>query len=213
MRDTVKTTSTACLLVFLLAGLSLGQNRLQSGPSPAVVGPAYDVSIGYANLTMAIPSAGHVNLSGVDASGTVALSPRWGATIDSSYLRSSDVLSTTHQGYMLSLHTGPVFYPVEHGNTRLFVRALAGAALVDGAVPLKSPEYYCGWLVRPTYAFGGGIEHSVSGQFVVRINADYVRTSFYGATGAVQPQNNLRVAASVVFHLRQHRHQSRARLR
>ena len=89
----MRTVGKVCLFVFVMAASALAQ-RLQSGPSPAVAGPAYDVSVGYTYLTMPISSAGRVGLNGLDSSASVTLSPRWGATFDSSYLRTSNVLST-----------------------------------------------------------------------------------------------------------------------
>ena len=207
MRNAMRTIGTICLFGLVMAAPALAQ-RLQSSPSPAVTGPAYDLSAGYTNLSMAIPSAGRANFNGLDFSGNIGLSPRWGATLDSSYLYTSDVLSTQHQGYVFSLRTGPVFYPVSHRNTRVFVHALAGAALVDGAVPITDNEDFHGWLLRPSYAFGGGVEHPVSGQLGIRVIGDYVRTQFYDSAGAVQPQNNLQLTVNFVFRLRQHPHRS-----
>jgi len=204
----MKTIEKVCFFVFVLVVPTLAQSQQAVGPSPAVAGPAYDVSVGYTYLSLAVPAAGRVNLNGLDVSGCVALSPRWGATVDSSYLRASNVLGTPHDGYLLSFHGGPVFYPVEHGNTRMFVHALAGAALVDGAVPKSETDYFHGWLARFSYAIGGGIEHSVSGPFAVRLSGDYLRTAFYNSAGAVQPQSNLQVAVSVVFRLKERQHRS-----
>ena len=208
----MKTIRKACFFGFVMMGTALAQNRLQSSPSPAVAGPAYDVSVGYSHLSMPMPSAGRVNLNGLDFSGSIGLSPRWGATLDSSYLYTSDVLSTRHQGYMLSLHAGPVFYPVEHGNTRVFVRALAGVGLVDGAVPISETRNLHGWLLGPSYTVGGGFEHFVSGQFAVRVNGDYLRTRFYDSADTVRPQNNLRLTVSFVFRLKEHPHRSSTQL-
>lgn len=197
-------------LVMVMPALA---QRLQSGPSPAVAGPAYDVSVGYTYLSMPISSAGRAGLNGLDSSASVALSPRWGATIDSSYLRTSDVLTTPHQGYVLSLQAGPVFSLLERRNTRVFVRGLAGAGLVDGAVPVSNTSYFHGWLLRPAYTAGVGVERSVSGNLAVRVNGDYVRTTFYDGAGAAQAQNNLRMTVSFVFRLkeRQHRYSSQVR--
>jgi hypothetical protein len=162
---------------------------------------------------MPISSAGRANLNGLDFSGSIGLSPRWGATLDSSYLYTSEVFSTLHQGYVLSLHTGPVFFPVEHGNTRVFVRALAGVGLVDGAVPVSETRDFHGWLLRPSYALGAGVEHAVSGQLAVRLNGDYLRTAFYDSAGTVQPQNNLRLTVSFVFRLKERPNRSSTQLR
>jgi hypothetical protein len=207
MRNTIRTIGKVCFFGLAMVAPALAQN-LVTAPSPAVIGPAYDVSVGYSRLAMSMPSAGRANFNGLDFAGNLGLSPRWGATLDSSYLYTPDVLDTHHQGYMLSLHTGPVLYPIEHGNTRVFVRALAGMGLVDGAVPITDSRNFHGWLVRPSYVFGAGVEHFVSGQLGVRINGDYLRTSFYDSDGAVEPQNNLRLTVSFVFRLKERANRS-----
>ena len=212
MRNLMRTTGKACFLVLVMVAAAVAQNRLQSSPSPAVVGPAYDVSVGYSHLSMPMPSAGRVNFNGLDFSGNIGLRRRWGATIDSSYFYAHDVLSTRHQGYMFSLHGGPMFYPIEHGNTRLFVRALAGAALVDGAVPISKTQNLHGWLFQPSYVLGGGVEHSVSEQLAIRVIGDYLRTGFYNAADTTQPQNNLRLTVSFVLRLKERPHKSTTQL-
>jgi hypothetical protein len=212
MRNTVRTIGKICFFGFVMVVPALAQ-KLQSAPLPAVTGPGYNLGVGYTYLSMPIPGAGSVHFNGLDFNGNVALSSRWGATLDSSYLYTPEVLGSRHQGYVASLYTGPMFYPVAHGNTRVFVHALAGAALVDGAVPITKHEDFHGWLVRPSYTFGAGIEHPVSSQLGVRVIADYVRTEFYDSTGAVQPQNNLRFTVNFVFRLTQRPRRSSAQLR
>jgi hypothetical protein len=202
MKDLIRTIAKVFLFTALLGAPASGQS-LQSAPAPAVAAPAYDVSVGYANLMMARPGgAGHADLNGVDVSGSVALKSRWGVTVDSSYVRTSSVFDTPHQGYVYSVHAGPAFYPFEHRNTRVFIRGLAGAAITDGGVPINETHYFHGWLGRPSYVFGGGVEHAVSEGFGVRVGGDYLRTSFYDAAGAVQPQNSLQLTVSAVFRLR-----------
>jgi hypothetical protein len=206
MRNPITTAGKVYLLVFVMVAPALAQSRLQSTPAPAIAGPAYDVSVGYSYLSMPIASAGRAGLNGLDFSGNVALGPRWGVTLDSSYLRASNVVSTPHQGYALTFLTGPVFSLVQHGNTRVFLRGLGGAGLIDGGVPVTDTSYFHGWLLRPSYAVGVGFERPVSEQLGVRVIGDYLRTTFYDATGAAQAQNNLRVTVSVVFRLKERRH-------
>lgn len=208
----MRTIGKLCFFGFVMVAPALAQNQMVNAPSPAVSGPAYDVSLGYSRISMPIASAGRANFNGLDFAGSIDLSPRWGATLDSNYLYTPAILDTRHQGYVLSLYTGPVFYPIEHRNTRVFVRALAGMSLVDGAVPITESQDFHGWLVRPSYAVGGGVEQVVSGQLAVRINGDYLRTSFYDAAGAVEPQNNLRLTLSFVFRLKERPHRSSAQL-
>jgi hypothetical protein len=111
--------------------------------------------------------------------------------------------------FQLSLLGGPVFYPFEHGNTRLSVHALAGGALVDGAIPINTTDYFHGWLVRFAYAAGGGIDLALSGPFGVRVQADYLHSEFFNAQGAVRPQGNLRLTVSLVLRLSERRQSPR----
>jgi hypothetical protein len=200
-----------CSLMMLLIVPALAQNRL-ADPAPAVTGPAYDLSAGYSYLNMPIPAAGHVHLNGLDVSGTMALGPHWAAVIDTSYLRTGDVLGISHPAYMLNTQAGPEFYPFEIRNTRFFFRALGGMALVDGAAPGAGTQFYHGWLISPSYAVGPGFEHSVSEQLALRINSDYLRTSFYDFAGVSRPQNNLRLTVSVIFRLKDRQHRPGSRL-
>jgi hypothetical protein len=213
MRNPITTAGKVYFFVWMMVAPALAQSRLQSAPAPAIAGPAYDVTVGYSYLSMPVASAGRAGLNGVDFSGNVALGPRWGATLDSSYMRTSNILSTPHQGYALMVHTGPVFSLVQHGNTRVFLRALGGVGLVDGGVPVTATSYFHGWLLRPSYAVGAGFERPVSEQLGVRVIGDYLRTTFYDATGSAQGQNNLRLTVSAVFRLkeRRHRYSSQAR--
>ena len=203
MRNAMRTIERVGFILFALVAPALAQNQRATEPAPAAAGPAYDMSVGYANVTMAMASAQHVNLSGLDVGGSAHLNSRWGAMVDSTYVRTPDVLGTRHAGYQLSFLGGPVFYPFDHGKTRFSVHALAGATLVDGAVPINTTDYFHGWLVRFSYAAGGGIERPLSGPFGVRVQADYLHSAFFDAQGAVRPQNNLRLMVSLVLRLRE----------
>jgi hypothetical protein len=202
MRNATRTTNKVCFFLFVVAP-ALAQNFDSRGASPAATGPAYDLSIGYSNLSMAIPAARHASLSGLDLSGDVTVSPRWGATLDTNYVRTSNILGTPRAGYALISQAGPVFSPVEHRNTRVFVRVLAGMGLVDGAMPISKTAYFHGWSARPSYALGGGVEQSISGPFALRVSGDYLRTSFFDTAGGLRPQSNVRATVSLVFRLNQ----------
>ncbi|MGA2359422.1 MAG: hypothetical protein ABSF66_10495, partial [Terriglobales bacterium] len=116
MRNTIRAIGKVSFFVFVLVVSALAQSRPGTGAQPAATGPDYDVSAGYTYLTMAIPGAGRVDLNGLDVSGRIDLKPHWGAMVDSNYVRTSNVLGTKHDGYLLSFLGGPVFYPVDHGN-------------------------------------------------------------------------------------------------
>ncbi len=188
-------------VMFVLVATALAQNRVQAGPRPAAYGPSYDVSFGYSYITSTIPTSGRASLNGFDASGRVEFSQHWGGAVDAGYVRTSNVLSTGNGGYDLTFLIGPVFYPVEHGKFRMFLHALVGAGLVDAAVPVTGTKYLHGWVTRPAYAVGGGMERSIAGPFGLRVSADYLRTAFVNTAAVVEPQNNLRLTGSIVFRL------------
>lgn len=192
----------ALTLAFLMVAPALAQNQLQAPPPATAYGPSYDVSCGYSYLSSTIPSAGRVGLSGLDVTGHANFLPRWGVAVDSGYVRTSNVLATGQSGYTLTFLAGPVFHLFEARKTRAFVHALVGAGLVDSAVPVSGTEYLEGWVARPAYALGGGIERTVAGPLAVRLTGDYLRTAYADSSGDVRSQNNLRVTASIVFRLR-----------
>ncbi|HEX8818236.1 MAG TPA: hypothetical protein VF753_22290 [Terriglobales bacterium] len=199
----------ASLVLIFVVGLAspvLAQNLVTQSavttPAPAAAGPSSDVSVGYTFLRMSVPGSSSVNLNGLDVTGRMDLNQHWGIMVDSNYARTPNVLGPPDGGYVLSFLGGPAFYPVQHHNTRVFARFLAGAGMVDAAAPGAGTQFYHGWLVRFAYAGGAGVEQAIAGPFAVRVGGDYLRTSFYDHTGAVQPQNNFRVTASLIFRLK-----------
>lgn len=197
-----------CLLYLLLVAPAVAQNRLQPGSPPAASGPDYDLSAGYSYMTLGVPALGHVNLNGVDAAAHVDFNPRWGATLEGNYAATPNVSRTPHAAYAATVHLGPVYYLANRGSKRVFVHTLFGAGLVDGAFPIGSQQYFHGWLLRPSYACGGGIEQAIAGPFAVRLNGDFVRTTFFNYAGGVQPQNGFRATVSFVWRVRERLHRS-----
>ena len=186
--------------IFLLGAPLLGQTRLESGRTfPAASGPAFDASLGYVYLDMAEPSLPRVVLNGVNADGLARFTPRWGATVDSTFARSGNVRGTGHSDDVVSALAGPVFYPVARRNNGIFVHVLAGAAWVDGAVPVNGTYYLSGQQTHFSYAVGGGVEHALSRPFAVRAGADYQRTTFVNASGAMQQENCFRLITGIVY--------------
>jgi hypothetical protein len=196
---TMKITGKSLLLVLALIAPVMAQSDVPGAGS----GPAFDFSAGYTYLTMPITSVSSANLNGLDAAASVDFARRWGATADASYVRASNVLGMGHGSYITTFLVGPVFYPFERHDIRVSVRALVGAGMVDSIVPVSSTTDLRGWVTRPSYAAGVGIEHSIVGPFGVRVDGDYLRTAFVNSTDAVEPQNNIRLTISAIFHVRQ----------
>jgi opacity protein-like surface antigen len=188
----------AVCILFLVSPL-VGQRFVTSAPPVAATGPVFEASAGYTYLALDTPSRQRVGLSGVDANGFVDFNSRWGMMVDSSYARAGNVLGTGHSGNVLSFLIGPQFYPVDFGNTRIFVHTLAGVSLVNSAVPVKGTYYLGGTLTRFSYALGGGVEHTITGPLAIRVGADYLRTTFADSAAAMQFQNNVRFVTGFVF--------------
>ena len=202
-RNPIRTMIRALSLGFVLVVPALAQNQMQPGPPATAFGPTYDVSCGYSYLSSTIPSAGRIGLSGLDVTGHANFLPHWGVAVDSGYVHTSNVLTTGESGYTLTFLAGPVFHLFEQRSTQMFVHALAGAGLVDSAVPVSGTEYVHGWVARPAYAVGAGIERSLAGPFAVRLTGDYLRTAYVDSSSALRAQNNLRLTASIVFRLKE----------
>jgi opacity protein-like surface antigen len=191
--------------IFLLVMPLLAQDPLVSGAPPvAARGPVFEVSAGYTYLDMETPSRQRVGLSGVDANGFVDFNSRLGLAVDANYARAGNVLGTPHNGNVLSCLTGPVFYPVEYGNTRIFVHTLAGVSLVNSAVPVSGTYYLGGTITRFSYAIGGGVERTIFGPLGLRVEGDYLRTTFANASDTMAFQNNLRIVTSIVYRFGRH---------
>jgi opacity protein-like surface antigen len=193
----------------LWASPLLGQAGL-NGAAPAVKGPECDVSVGYSYAAVSFSGKPTVNMQGADLGAAIDFTPRWGAALDSSYVRAGRDPNSGHSSDVFSFLAGPVFVPAQNENTRVLVRALAGVGMVDGSVPdglvPVGQLYYRGWLTRFSWAVGTGIEHNISGPFAVRVNVDYLRTRFVSSSLTVQPQNNIRVTGSLVYRFAAHRH-------
>jgi hypothetical protein len=191
-------------LLLLWASPLLAQSEFRTESVPAAKGPLFDVGVGYSHLMQNVSAEPTVNLNGVDASATIDFNPRWGATVDTSYVLAGRNPESGHGSYVFSALAGPVFVPLQNHNTRLLVRALAGVSLVDGSVPVDQ-LFYRGWLLRFSWAAGTGVERDISGPFAVRCNVDYLRTKFISETLTVQPQNDIRFTGSLVFRFAAHR--------
>jgi hypothetical protein len=185
--------------VFLLVAPLLAQSRFDSREAAAAAtGPSFEVSLGYVYFSMPLPSQ-RVGLTGADASALVKFNSQWAAKVDSTYARTGNVFDTGHSANVLSFLAGPVFYPPVLRRAGIFVHALVGASRVESAAPVSGAYYLDGWVARPSYAVGGGIEHSLFESLAVRFQGDYQHTTFGDSAGTIQGQNDLRLTTSMVY--------------
>jgi len=171
-----------------------------SAPAPAAEITPSDIAVGYSYLNLGFSGKPAVHLNGVEASGMINLNPSWAATVDGSYVRAGRDPESGHTSSVLSAFAGPVFIVAHRRDMRFLARALAGMTLVDGSVPVND-VYFRGWESRFSWAFGGGIERTLSSSYAVRVNVDYLRAHFMSTSATVQPQNGIRLGVNFVFRL------------
>jgi len=175
------------------------QNQFVEPVSP-LKGPGFEVGAGYEYLAMEGSSSQGVPLNGATINGVMEFNGMWRASVDLSYVRTSNVLASGRDGYVWNLLGGPEFSLAEFRAGRLFLHALGGSALVDSALPVEG-GYLHGWVARPAFGAGGGIEKSLRGPFAFRVYGDYLRTEFADSLSQVAGRNNFRSVVSVTFRL------------
>jgi opacity protein-like surface antigen len=182
-----------------------------SDPVPVVRKPVFvgrgvsvRVSAGYVFVSLGMPSSGRVNLSGPAATVTADLSPRFGASVDLSYARASNVLDTGRHADDLSYLAGPVFYPLRTGKLATYIHALGGGARVSGVIPQSGGDYEMGYANKLSWAVGAGVEYQISTSVSFRGGGDYQHTYFFDSDAVIRGQNDVRALCSVVYTLWQH---------
>ncbi len=181
-------------LLLLLAPQAPCQMPLAAGRSSA-----FDFAVGYTDIGMQVPGSGKVNMFGPEATTTMDLLPRIGLAADLSYARSHEVFGTGHHNDVLSGLGGPVFYFVRRRRSTVFTRALFGAARLNGINFNQNGTFFSGYVIRPAWSAGAGVEHRISPRLSLRFGADYLRTTFFDHTSALQGAGSLRVSATVVY--------------
>jgi opacity protein-like surface antigen len=146
-----------------------------------------------------MPLSNRVNLSGVDATATADLSPRFGVSVDSGYVRAANVFDTGRHADVLSYLAGPVFYPTRATKMTTYVHGLFGGARVTGVIPESGNEYELGYVNKFSWAVGGGVEYQISPSFALRTGGDYQRIYFFNSATEVQGQSGFRAVGSVVY--------------
>jgi len=193
--------AAALVMLGMIGGCAnlLGQGHSGAVPPVAATAPLIEVGGGYSYVSLEMPGESRVGLNGGDGSIVANIGERWGAMFDASYARMGNVLSTGHGGSVLTFMGGPVFYPVNHGNLRVFFHGLVGLGRVDSAVVTGPETVLAGEVSRIAYAVGGGVEYDLSRRFALRVGPDYLHTTFADVSGKDQGQNNLRMVVSLAF--------------
>jgi hypothetical protein len=186
-----------CALIIALQIPSFAQNQFGE-PIPPLRGPGYAVGLGYEYLAM--QESRSIPFTGLDTTAMMEFNRKWAATVDLSYVRTSNVLGTGRDGYVLNILAGPEFCLKKHRNSWVFVHAIGGSALVESALRTNDGDLH-GWVARPAFGAGGGIETLFRRTFGIRMYGDYGRTSFAHSVTTIEPRDTFRSVISLVFRL------------
>jgi hypothetical protein len=159
--------------------------------------PGGNVFFGYSYYNTDLSSAGRANTNGWEASVEGKLVPFLGivADFDSHYGSQNFVVSCLECGFSSSVNANVTAYnfllgprvSASVGKFRPFAEALFGGGHV-------SVNNGVGTDFSFATALGGGLDYKIIKPIAVRLQGDYVRTSFFGGT-----QDNVRISTGIVL--------------
>jgi len=190
-------------IIFVLVSLGVSNSPCCAGQEPRIagIGPAVSVSIGYVYLNSEVPSAGRISQNGVASGVTTDFTRRIGIKLEASYTRTSGAFGLDHRSDVLAYLGGPVLYPVRRKRFSIYAQALIGAARITGVVPESNGSYFSGKTNELAWSLGPGVDTRLSRTTVLRIGAEYLRSSYFAPNRAVQGQGNVRVIISLAYTL------------
>ena len=168
-------------------------------PLPTGSGPFISASFGYSYLSVPVPSATRIDMNGLDGSVTANFRSRFGVKVDVNYARQANVFGSGHHSDLLTYMLGPVFYPVSNDRWAVYVQALVGGSRANGVIPNGTGGFDTAYTDGVAWSMGGGIERSLFSSFAVRMEADYLRTTFVDSSAVIRGQNDLRITGSLVY--------------
>jgi hypothetical protein len=174
----------AAVFIFFVFSLIMAASSLSVGQ----VAPRWEVFGGYAYRNVDSTTFGFANrsnLNGFDAEGTFNIKPSWGVTADVGGQYGSQLT-------MYNFLIGPQ-YAMRRDKSKFFVHGLFGKAQnrVDITTSISSHFESVGRAI----VAGGGYDRDLTPRFTFRVQADYLRTTTFGAT-----QNDIRASTGLVFH-------------
>jgi len=175
---------TAVFLFFIFS-LVLAGSSLAAGQ----VAPRWEFFGGYSYLRFDSPAVGYAhwsNLNGFNGQVTFNITTRFAVVADGSGQYGNQL---TVYNYML----GPQYAFRRRDKSKLFVHGLFGKA--QNTVNIATATRNGFTSVGRAFAIGGGYDRDLSPRFTLRVQADYLNTSTFGAT-----QNDIRISTGLVFH-------------
>ncbi|MGB7846646.1 MAG: outer membrane beta-barrel protein [Candidatus Acidiferrum sp.] len=182
------------LLVLLFAPAAYGQRALFAG-----AGPLMEVGLGYSNVEGNIPSQSRLGMNGAQAIFNADFHPRVGVKVDMGYVRNFNAFGSGRTADILTYMAGPVFYPVWKRRMNVYTHVLLGGARETGVNFQSNGEIVRGFANRVAWAGGAGFQYRLARMFAMRVGVDYLHTSFYNSSVALQGQNNVRSSISLIY--------------
>jgi opacity protein-like surface antigen len=192
-----RTIRGLCVLGLMLVTGSLARAQ---GPVYAGNAPVLEGGIGYSYLGTSIPSNGSsLGMNGLLASGNADFGWHMGLKVEVGYNRAFNAFNTDHSADMLTYMGGPVFYPIRNRRYNVFAQALFGGARETGVNVTNTGALIMGYTNRFAWSGGLGVQYRITPALSLRAGAEYVRTTFYNTSAALQGQNNIRSSLSVIY--------------
>jgi opacity protein-like surface antigen len=183
----------------LLAMLELATQARAQGPVVAGVAPVLEGGIGYSYMQSTVPSQGSLAMKGLLLTASRDLNTHFGAKVEVGYFRSFDAFQTGRSADILSYMAGPVFYPVRRSKFSIHTQVLVGGARETGVNFESDGTLVRGYVNHLAWAGGGGFEYRISEALSLRPEFEYLRTSFFNSSLAVEGQPNLRTTLSLMY--------------
>jgi hypothetical protein len=171
-----------CVLCGVFAALPVNAQE------PVVAGQstAFDASLGAEYTRLTVPGSGNTGMAGPKGTFTVTPFRRWGVRVDVAYQRSDNLLDTGHYNDAFTYMGGPVFYAIRTRRTNVYVQGLIGGARVAGVNNSVSADYLNGYVNHLAWSFGGGVQRTILPGLTLRVQGEYLHTSFYNPSETVQ---------------------------
>jgi hypothetical protein len=190
---------TKLKLWLLPVALGLASQVHAQGPVVAGVAPVIESGVGYSYVQADVPSQGNLAMKGIVLSASGDLNSRFGAKVEVGYSRTPDAFQTGRVADVLTYMAGPVFYPVRRSKFDIHAQVLAGGARVTGVNFENDGTLIRGYVNHFAWAGGVGFQYRISSAFSLRPEVEYLRTSFFNSSVAIQGQTDLRPSVSLIY--------------
>ena len=183
----------------LVAALGSAAQVRAQGPVFAGTGRVFEAGIGYTYMQSDVPSLGKVPMTGVLLSVSEDLNPHFGVKVQAGYSRSFDAFQTGHSADVLTYMAGPTLYAVRRSKFDIHAQLLVGGARETGVNFENGGTLVRGYVNHAAWAGGAGVQFRVRRGVTLRPEVEYLSTSFFNSSVAIQRHTNLRASLSMIY--------------